>query len=136
MSQNILEDEIAAAATTYILVVFSRLTLFFAVHIGVSSFAKMDFKFKEDQEMDSQMAVIDNLAILKKWSNSECFAHIPVAMPDHLRLQFAKMCMPKDPHNVSEEESKRFKRLAVSLMEENRKIDPYEELAKKRVESH
>ncbi|KII72194.1 hypothetical protein RF11_04174 [Thelohanellus kitauei] len=78
----------------------------------------MDIQFKEDEPINSHMPIVENLAILKKWTNGQTLSQVTLATPDNLRLEFAKM----------HDEMKVFKTLAINLMDENRRVDSNEEL--------
>ncbi|KII61137.1 hypothetical protein RF11_05860 [Thelohanellus kitauei] len=74
------------------------------------------------------MAVVENLDILKKRTNGQTMAKVTLAMSDNLRLEFAKMCVAKIPSSYTHDEFKVFKTLAINLMEESRRMDPFEEI--------
>ncbi|KII71541.1 hypothetical protein RF11_04396 [Thelohanellus kitauei] len=93
----------------------------------------MDFQFKENERMDKQMVVIDNLAILKKWTNGQTLAKITLAMPDHLRLEYIKRCNCNNLVSPTDEELKLFKEIAIFMMEENLVSDPHQNISKTRV---
>ncbi|KII61842.1 hypothetical protein RF11_00631 [Thelohanellus kitauei] len=50
----------------------------------------IDFRYKEEEPNHFQIAVADNMAILKKWTNGQNLAKVTLSMPDNLRLRYIK----------------------------------------------